>query len=247
MTTLACVELRNMHPCKHLLVHHLEVNLEGSVRIVEVTTLSSAERQSTQAMHLSHNDSKVLLLACEPPLNVWFNILEVGDENGSTETGYYGYPITVSVGEAYTVVYRLSPKSVVNEVLSTFNASTTQPTTLPLSSCGLPPVGVCGDFISPVEARWTEMRSRKDQAPSSPSVTTSEKDLIVSSTSLCWRVEKRSGEEFTIEFEGPSEARVLEPFPLRLIVTNFTGVKRSVQVYLQRPNCDDKLFHISDR
>lgn len=228
-TALVCVELRNMHPYKSLLIHHLEVNLEGSLRIEEMT-LSSGEAASMPT-NLSKrlDEAKVIFLSCDPPLNVWFDMREICNDHKSSQSDL----IEIGAGEGYNVVFNISPKSVINEVYSTGSNTLA----LPLSSCGLPPVDFSGNFITPVEVRWMEGDSEL------PPVET---NSVVTSTSVCWSVESRAGREFIIEFEGPPVARVLEPIILRLTISNFTAEKRHVKLFLQRPDCVNKLFHITE-
>jgi hypothetical protein len=229
-TALVCIELRNAHPHKSLLIHHLEVNLEGSLRIEEMA-MSCVDGVPSAPVSLGKQDTeaKVIFISCEPPLNVGFDMLEVCSQNKSSLLN----PIVIGAGEGYNVVYNISPKSVINEVLATVG----NPQILPLSSCGPPPVNFSGNFITPVEVRWVEGDSELRPA---------EKDCVVTSTSLCWSVENRLGREFTIEFDGPPTAQVLEPITLRLTISNFTSDKRHVKVFLQRPDCVNKLFHISE-
>ena len=232
--SLVSLELRNRHPYKSLVVHHFEVNLESSVRIEElpVKSLPTADPSQTQ--------SKVILSACHPPLDVWFNLIEVCDP---TEEHSPVSAITIARGEAHCIVFNLSPKSVVNEVLSAWGGGEQH---LPLSSCGLPPPDFSGDFITPVEVRWTEARGAGGPAPPpvGDGAAAADVNCIVTNASLYWGVDKRVGKEFTIDFDGPASGLCLQPLSLCLTVTNFTSDRRSVRVFLQQPDCDEDLFHV---
>jgi hypothetical protein len=238
-----------MHPVRDILIRHIGVNLNASLRTE--TIKRSHESLSMNSLYpplqctstnktINENigTASVLLLPCTLPLEPWFNVIDLSrNANESTDI------IRIKRGESHTIVYHISPRHVVNDP------------TLSSSTSGIPPSALSGHFLTPVDVWWIECpenllssdsltaSSECSSSFSSQSLSSySEEDCVINTASLCWGIEKVNGREFAVEIEGPSSILTLQPVELKLRISNLTSEMRSVNLFLQQP----KEAHIFD-
>ena len=244
-TSLNSVEIRNMHPKKDILIRHIGVNLNASLRTEKIirsnddqanvsSLLPPLQCTSTnKAINELTGTTSVLLLPCSVPIEPWFNVVDLSHNFQQNYQDTAGM-IRIKRGECHTIVYQISPRHVVNDSSS------------PSSTSGIPPSALSGHFLTPVDVWWIECpETSEPSVPSalrtSPTFTSedlsaySEEDCIINTASLCWGIEKLMGREFAVEIDGPSIIQPLVPVELKLRISNLTSESRTIHLYLQQP------------
>jgi hypothetical protein len=248
-TSVNSVEMRNMHPLRDILIRHVGINLNASLRTEAIKRSydSGPLGGMTNSLHpplqctstnktINENigATSVLLLPCSQPLEPWFNVVDLSQNpHDTTEI------IRIKRGESHTLVYHISPRHVVND--STTSSSTS----------GIPPSVLSGHFLTPVDVWWIECpenvlsssdasssmtrSSSPSSLPSGCLSSYSEEDCIINTASLCWGIEKITGREFAVEIDGPSSILSLHPVELKLRISNLTSERRSINLFLQQP------------
>jgi hypothetical protein len=255
-TSLNSVEIRNVHPKKDILIRHIGINLNASLRTEKIIRSNDVQNSTNvssllpplqctstnKAINELTGTTSVLLLPCSAPIEPWFNVVDLSHNfhqsyQDTTEM------IRIKRGECHTIVYHISPRHVVND------------SSLPSSTSGIPPSALSGHFLTPVDVWWIECPEMSEPSVASslqavPSFTAenlsaySEEDCIINTASLCWGIEKVMGREFAVEIDGPSIIHPLVPIELKLRISNLTSEIRTISLYLQQPK-DAHLFNES--
>jgi hypothetical protein len=248
-TSLNSVEIRNMHPKKDILIRHIGINLNASLRTEKIIRSNDVQNVSTllpplqctstnQTINELTGTTSVLLLPCSVPIEPWFNVVDLS-HNFHQNFQDSSEMIRIKRGECHTIVYHISPRHVVND------------SSLP-SSSGIPPSALSGHFLTPVDVWWIECPETSEPSIASSLQTTStytsedlsaysEEDCIINTASLCWGIEKIMGREFAVEIDGPSVIHPLVPVELKLRISNLTSETRTINLFLQQPK-DAHLF-----
>lgn len=238
MNCFLCIELKNNHPWRDILIKHTEVHLERTFKV--------GHRYNTSTSYGHENEVFEVLYQCSPTVDNWFAMENIPSQIENKPTNVESVEdILIRHGEIFHLVVRIAPKSIVNNVgvgmvtgngvavtstTSPIHASSNTPNSLnnaAISYSGILPHHLSGDFITPVDVVWdegelgTSLNAQNTTVSSGKSHTS-----IVSSSSIRWSLFARSQNDIVVEINGPSVAYAYASVNLLVNVCNCTPRER---------------------
>lgn len=238
LSSFLCIELKNLHPWHDVTIRDVDIHLS---RTLKISTKNSYES----------------LYQCMPTVDTWFNLEKITNNDARNECKA---DINIRCGETYCVVYRVIPKSVVNNVgvnIISPNSKITMPANanttslVALSYSSLIPYQLSGAFVTPIDIMWNETSKSSFIDERTPTSVTEEQttnypfsnpSVICTSTSLRWEMIERTQNDVAIEIEGPAFGKIFEPTQLLIHISNCTPVERNLILYLECPVTDAKIY-----